>query len=96
MAFIKRNLWIRAVGLLAVGCLMFGGDYSIYQLLQQNYQIRKLASEVREQEEITIRLRNQIRLLKTDSGYLERIAREQYRMAKPGEHVYLIQPKIVR
>ena len=88
----KKNLWINLLKLLAVAYLIFGGDYNLYQFLKQNYQIRSLNLEIKQQQETTVGLRDELRRLKTDREYLEKIAREQYRMAKDGEKIFLIQP----
>ena len=88
----RKNLWINIFKLLVICYLIVGGDYSIYQLLKQAYQIHNLNSEIKDQEESTVRLRSEIRCLKTDRSYIEKIAREQYRMAEDKEEIFLIQP----
>ena len=63
------------------------GLYRLYQLKQEikasNERIEALKSE-------NARLEAERQRLLDDPEYLERVAREKYRMAKPGEKVYRV------
>ncbi len=88
-----RSFWKFLLALLIIGYFIFGGEHNVYQLMSLNYRARKLSDEIRRQEETTNRLRAEIRRLKTDRGYLEKIAREQFGMIKSGEKVFVVRPK---
>jgi len=81
---------LAVLGLVIVIALTFGGAY------WDTYQIRREASRlVRERDELrkqNVQLREEIRLLNTPE-YIERIAREQLGLVKPGEvAVILVAP----
>lgn len=87
-----KNFWLRLLILLGVGYLFFVGESSLFQVVKFNHKIRSLNREISQQQETTTRLREEIKRLKFDPAYLEKIAREQYRMAKSGETIFWIQP----
>jgi cell division protein FtsL len=76
--------------MLLAGAAIFGGAY------WEGYQLRREAATlVREREDIrrqNAQLREEIRLLSTPE-YIERLAREQLGLVKPGEiAIILVQP----
>lgn len=91
-ADLQRRI-IRAILLLGAAALIIiflFGDHGIYQL----YRLRKERAEVQEQinrlREERITLDAEKNRLKTDYEYIERLAREKYRMAKKGEKVFKV------
>lgn len=68
-----------------------GGDgfYVQWKLSREIDRLERQNSLFRDQNE---QLRQQIARLKGDMAYLERIARERYGMARPGERVYRVVP----
>jgi cell division protein FtsB len=72
--------------------LYIGGSDGFYVQWRLSREIGRLEHQnalIREQNE---RMRQHIVRLKSDLSYLERIARERYGMARPGERVYRIIP----
>lgn len=79
-----------ALGMLLAGVVIFGGAY------WEGYQLRREAATLVRDREDTRRqnaqLREEIRLLSTPE-YIERLAREQLGLVKPGEiAIILVQP----
>jgi cell division protein FtsB len=77
-----------AIIALVVGSLF--GDRGILQLMAQRQRALELAEEIEEIRADNLRLAAEIRALRTDPRAIERIAREQLGLARPGETVFLI------
>jgi cell division protein FtsB len=73
---------------LAVGSLF--GDRGILQLVDQKERTAHLARELDELRAENLRLAGEIRSLRSDPRAIERIAREELGLARPGETVFLI------
>ena len=84
---------IRAIlimGAVALLIIFFFGDHGLYQLYTlktERDQIQKQINYLREQK---IALEGEKNKLKTDYKYIEKLAREKYRMAKKGEKVFKV------
>ena len=66
------------------------GDHGLFQLYKLNKEknsIQKHISELRKEREVLI---SEKKRLENDLIYIEKLAREKYRMAKPGERVYKV------
>ena len=73
---------------LAVGSLF--GDRGILQLVDQKERAAKLAQELEDLRAENLRLAAEIQSLRTDARAIERLAREELGLARPGETVFLI------
>lgn len=73
---------------LAVGSLF--GDRGILQLVDQKEREAQLARELEDLRAENLRLAAEIQGLRTDPRAIERIAREELGLARPGETVFLI------
>jgi cell division protein FtsB len=78
---------IAIIGLL-LGALF--GDRGYLRLLDKREHTQALALDVDRLESENVRLAGEIRALKTDPRAIERIAREELGLARPGETVFLI------
>ena len=66
------------------------GDHGLFQLYKLKVEKKKVQnniSELRKEREHLISEKNK---LENDLKYIEKLAREKYRMAKPGERVYKV------
>ena len=63
------------------------GLFQLYKLKKEKNSIQKHISELRKEREILI---SEKKRLENDLIYIEKLAREKYRMAKPGERVYKV------
>ena len=77
-----------AIIALVVGSLF--GDRGILQLMAQRQRALELAREIEEIRGENARLAAEIHALRTDPRAIERIAREQLGLARPGETVFLL------
>jgi cell division protein FtsB len=71
-----------------VGALF--GDRGVLHLIEQRKKAEALARELQEIQEENARLAGEIALLRTDARAVERIAREELGLARPGETVFLV------
>jgi len=86
----------RAMGLFVLTFLavifLFGdhGIYQLYRIKALKHSTLKQIEELKAEKEIYAHEKNR---LETDMNYIERIAREKYRMAKSGEKVFKVIPR---
>jgi cell division protein FtsB len=73
---------------LAVGSLF--GDGGMIHLIQERRRADELGRQVEQLREENGRLAEQIHALRTDPRAIERLAREQLGLARPGETVFLL------
>ena len=78
---------------LAVGSLF--GDRGILQLVQQKEREAELAQELEALRTENLRLAGEIVSLRTDPRAIERLAREELGLVRPGETVFLIRDEPV-
>jgi len=62
----------------------------LYRLREEKAEIQQFIVQLREEKK---RLESEKTRLETDYEYIEQLARENYRMAKPGEKVFKVVPK---
>ena len=72
--------------------LFVGGSEGLYAQWRMSGELDELRDEIAGLRLENDALREQIERLRTDMEYLERIARESYGMARPGEGVYRVLP----
>ncbi len=92
--FWRHNLmWILLAGL---GLLVLQDVFGLHGVLAMR---RAQQEATREQQQIdrinqeNVQLQNRVNSLKTDPQAIERIAREQMGLARPGEYIFKIPPK---
>ncbi len=94
--FDNQKRIVRGVLLLIFSALMIVfifGDHGIFQLLKlkkERENIQKHITELRKNRELLTTEKNR---LENDLDYIEELAREKYRMAKPGEKVFKVIPE---
>jgi len=69
------------------------GDHGIYQLYKIKAQRKITQKRIEELKTEKAMLEYEKERLETDLDYIERLAREKYRMAKKGEKVFKVIPK---
>ena len=66
------------------------GLFQLYKLKKERKSVQNHISELRKERE---KLQSNKNRLETDLDYIEKLARERFRMAKPGEKVFKIIPE---
>ena len=64
------------------------GDPNLYDLWKVRQKGKFLQMEISENRRLQHSLVSEITLLKSDPNYVEKIAREEYKMGYPGERIY--------
>ena len=82
-------------GILITGAIMlliifFFGDHGLYQLYRVRSEREQIKREIEHLRTERIRLEGKKQLLENDFEYIERLARERYRMARKGEKVFKV------
>ena len=77
------------IGISLIIIFIFGnhGVIELYKLTKKRQQIQKEIVLLRQQK---INLEKEKSLLKNDKKYIEKLAREKYRMAKPNERIFKV------
>ncbi len=87
--FGNKVAWISAAIILIILIQLFVlRDEGIYSLMQLKQEIKDMESHITRLEIEKAELESERDRLLNDPDYLERIARERFRMAKPGEKVF--------
>ena len=63
------------------------GLLKLYNIKNERKEIQKKISQLREEKEI---LKNEKSKIENDLDYIEKIAREKYKMVKPGEKIFKV------
>jgi len=83
-------LWATLGLLLYIAYSYFGGSYGLIQLWRLQQREATLNREVMRLQVQQDSLRREIQLLQSDTTYIEKIARERYKLGRPGEKIYKI------
>lgn len=91
-ANIRRLYWILGVlSLITLFIIFFViGDYGLYQIYLLNKQKRQLQHHITALKLEQDSLQAERSRLESDLAYIEKMAREKYRMAKKGEKVFRV------
>lgn len=90
-----HRLWLALLGLgfLALAVHTLFGEHGYLALRRQQQELQRLEKEIKRLEEENRHLVEEIQSLKTDPRAVERVAREELKMARPGEKVIILPPE---
>ena len=74
--------------------VLFAGESGYLQVEGRRTELQLLQNEVESLRARNDSLRTLLELLRKDAGYLEKVAREEYGMKKPGEQIYRIPDEV--
>lgn len=83
----RMGLALLGLGLLVLVVHTLFGEQGYLALRRQQQRLQHLQQEIERLEEENRRLADEIKALKNDPEAIERVAREQLQMARPGEKV---------
>ena len=89
-SFLRGVILLFAATLLIIFVFGDHGLFQLYKLKKERAEIQLYITQLRKNREI---LHNEKNRLENDLQYVEKLAREKYRMAKPGEKVFKVVPK---
>lgn len=84
----KIGRWVVVAVVALVLSFLFAGNNSIINLYSSHLDIKKKEREIQKKRKEMDSLATEIKKLKTDTLYMERIAREKLGMAGKNEKVY--------
>jgi len=86
----KYKLYI-LIGIFSISSFyIITNDFGLIRLIELKREQTQLEKEIHQLTRQQINLKNDISNLKTDTEYIEKIAREKFMMAKPGEKVFRV------
>ena len=88
--FVRGVLFLIGVTLLIIFIFGDHGLFQLYKLKRERKQIQIHITQLRENREKFIAEKNR---LENDLDYIEKLARERFKMAKTGEKVFKVIPK---
>ncbi len=87
---IRWTLFLVAITLLIIFIFGDHGLFQLYTLKAERKKVQKQITELRKNREALLVEKNR---LENDLEYIEKLARERFRMAKKGEKVFKVVPK---
>lgn len=93
-SFLRRHLAVLLA--VALGALLLHdvfGPHGFLAMRRQKQEVQKLRDEIQKLNEENHRLVEEVKALKTDPKAIERIAREEMGLARPGELIFKLPPK---
>ena len=88
--FVRGVLFLIGVTLLIIFIFGDHGLFQLYKLKRERKQVQIHITQLRENREKLIAEKNK---LENDLDYIEKLARERFKMAKTGEKVFKVIPK---
>jgi len=88
--FIQGLVLLICVSLIIVFIFGDHGLFKLYKIKRQRAKIQKHITQLRNERENTKEQKNKI---ENDLDYIEKIAREKYKMVKPGEKIFKVVPE---
>ena len=86
----KYKLYI-LIGIFSISSFyIITNDFGLIKLIELKREQTQLEKEIHQLTRQQINLKNDISNLKTDTEHIEKIAREKFMMAKPGEKVFRV------
>jgi len=89
-SFLKGAILLFVAALLIIFVFGDHGLFQLYKLKRERAEIQLYISQLRRDRETLSDEKNK---LENDFKYIEKLAREKYRMAMPGEKVFKVLPK---
>jgi cell division protein FtsB len=92
--FVRRNMsWFIAAGLALLLMQDVFGNHGVLAMRRSQQEAREVQRQINQMNEENRRLEERVKALKTDPQAIERIAREEMGLARPGEYIFKIPPK---
>lgn len=88
----RRRLIFITIAILTlsyISIIFVFGDSGLIKYIEMKEKKAKLEKEIKEIELMNVRLRKELQLLKENPFYIEKYAREEYRMARPDEYIFM-------
>jgi cell division protein FtsB len=92
--FLRRNMtWLLGLALALLLLQDIFGTHGVIAMRRSQREASQVQQEITEVDEENQRLQDNVKALKSDPAAIERIAREEMGLARPGEHIFKITPR---
>jgi cell division protein FtsL len=92
--FLRRNAnWFLAGGLALLLLQDVFGTHGLIAMRRAQQEAARVQKQIDQINEENRRLQERVKALKTDPQTIERIAREEMGLARPGEYIFKIPPR---
>lgn len=93
-AFLRRNMmWFLVAGLTLLVLQDIFGTHGVLAMRRSQQQAADIHKEIEQLNRENQKLQDRVHSLKSDPAAIERIAREEIGLARPGEYIFKIDPK---
>ena len=93
-AFLRRNvMWFLIAGLTLLVLQDIFGTHGVLAMRRSQQQAANIQREIDQLNQENQKMQDRVRSLKSDPAAIERIAREEIGLARPGEYIFKIDPK---
>ena len=93
-AFLRRNLtWFLAIALALLVLQDVFGTHGVVAMRRSQMEAADIRKEIDRLDSENRKLQDRVKALKTAPAAIERIAREEMGLARPGEYIFKIPPK---
>jgi cell division protein FtsB len=94
-AFLRRNLyWFLVAGFALLLLQDIFGTHGVLAMRRSQAEARKIQQEINQLDAENKKLQDHVKNLKTDPFTMECIAREDFALARPGEHIFKTHPLV--
>ena len=96
MAYKKKNKIIKKIliiSMMILTVLLIFSDLGVMKYLQLKQNNTQLTKKIKDHDNEIVLLEKESTKLKNDTAYIEKIAREEFGMAKKGEKIFLVKNK---
>lgn len=91
--FLRRNVnWFLAAGLALLLLQDVFGTHGVLAMRRSQQEASEVRRQIDQIQEENRQLEERVKALKTDPEAIERIAREEMGLARPGEYIFKVQP----
>ena len=92
--FLHRNsTWLLIAALILLVLQDVLGTHGVLAMRRSQKEAAQVQKEIQQLSEENQHLQNRVQSLKSDPATIERIAREEMGLARPGEYIFKLQPK---
>lgn len=92
--FFRRNLnWFLLAALVLLILQDVFGTHGVLAMRRSQKEVEQARKEIQQISDENQKLQENVKALKTDPQAIERIAREEMGLARPGEYIFKIPPK---
>jgi cell division protein FtsB len=86
----RRTIFLTFIALtfIYISLIFVFGESGLIKYLEMKGKKAQLEREIKEMELTNMRLRKELQLLRENPFYIEKYAREEYRMARPDEYIF--------